>query len=291
MNDQLSTNIKVTIIQSELYWEDIDRNLGNFEHKINNISESPDIIVLPEMFNTGFTMHPDKCAEDIDGRTVNWLKEQAKKKNAVIIASLIIKESNSNKLSTINEERFYNRLIWMNPDGTFSKYDKRHLFRLGKENQFYTPGSEMLITHLKGWKFKPLVCYDLRFPVWAKNKLVNSESIINSQLSIVNSFDYDCLLYLANWPSSRIHAWRSLLVARAIENQSYVIGVNRIGKDGDGVAHCGDSLIIDYRGNILYDANSDVEALHTITLSLEELSQYRQKFAFALDWDKFKIDK
>ena len=271
-------DIVITLIQSNLQWEDTDANLLNFTRKIDLIKDDSDIIILPEMFSTGFTMNPEKCAEDMNGRTINWMKQQAKNKNAVILGSVIIKESISEQRIKNNKQLFYNRLIWMQPDGSYSKYDKRHLFRLGKETEFYKPGKEILITKWKGWKFRPLVCYDLRFPVWSRNKMVGNE------------YEYDCLIYIANWPKSRVYAWKSLMVGRAIENQAYALGVNRIGEDGNGVPHNGDSIAVDYKGNILHQFKSGEEEIITMKLSYVELINYRKKFAFGLDWDNFRIE-
>jgi omega-amidase len=284
MND-----IKITLIQSELYWEDIDRNLENFSQKIQKIEDNPDIILLPEMFNTGFTMNPEKCAEEENGKSLQWLKNAAKEKNCSIVCSLIIKEATQ---YPIPNTRYFNRLIWMNSDGSYSKYDKRHLFRLGKETKYYTPGKEILITELKGWKFRPLICYDLRFPVWSMNRLIDREESVSSfqpPASSFYSYDYDCLIYISNWPKSRSYAWKQLLIARGIENQSYAIGLNRIGNDGNGVQHSGNSLAVDYKGNIIYEFKPDMEEIQTVILSYDEMAEYRKKFAFGLDWDKFSI--
>jgi omega-amidase len=274
--------INITLVQSELYWEDIDRNLTNFSEKLHNIKDNPDIILLPEMFNTGFTMSPGKYAEEENGRTMQWMKKAAKEKDCTIVGSLIIKENAQN----------LNRLIWMNKDGSYSKYDKRHLFRLGKENIYYSPGKDILIAELKGWKFRPLICYDLRFPVWSRNKISNQSSVVSNQSNDLRlkTYDYDCLIYISNWPKSRTYAWKSLLIARAIENQSYAIGINRIGEDGNGVAHSGESLVVDYKGEIISELLTDAEDIKTVNLSYDELAEYRKKFAFALDWDKFTVN-
>ncbi len=263
MND-----IKITLIQSDLSWEDTDRNLDNFSNKLQSITDNPDIILLPEMFNTGFTMNPEKCAEDESGKSMQWLKNTAKEKNCTIVCSFIIKERN----------QFFNRLIWMNSDGSYSKYDKRHLFRLGNETKFYTPGNEILTTELKGWKFRPLICFDLRFPIWSMNSMVEDK------------YEYDCLIYVSNWPASRSYAWKELLIGRAIENQAYTIGLNRIGKDGNGVPHSGDSRAVDYKGNIICEFQPDAEETQTVILSHDQMTEYRQKFPFGLDWDKFTIN-
>lgn len=275
-------DIKLTLIQSDLIWEEIDRNLSNLDIKISSIKEDTDLVILPEMFSTAFTMNTEKFAEEVHGKTIEWMRKHASEKQCVIVGSLIVRENNS----------YFNRLIWMKKEGSYEKYDKRHLFRLGNENLYYTPGNEILITNLKGWKFRPLVCYDLRFPVWSKNKLIDKKNE-TTELRLTTydySYEYDCLIYIANWPSGRKNAWKSLLVARAIENQVYAIGVNRIGKDGNGVSHSGESIAVDYSGKIIYEFKSDVEEIKTIKLSYNDINTYRKYFAFGLDWDKFNIE-
>ena len=195
--------INVTLIQSDIIWEDKVSNLKNYQNKISQI-ESTDLIVLPEMFTTGFSMNPKDISETMSGETIQWMKSNASKMNSAICGSIIIEE----------DDKYFNRFIWVNPDGSICQYDKKHLFSFAGEDKNYTAGNEKIIIEYKGWKICPLVCYDLRFPVWSRN-----------------SEDYDLLIYVANWPTKRKLAWKSLLVARAIENQCYVIGVNRVGKD------------------------------------------------------------
>jgi predicted amidohydrolase len=262
-------DLKVSIIQSDLVWKDVQSNLASFEFDIDQINENTDLIVLPEMFNTGFVVDPEDVAEDMNGISLQWLKKQAQKKQAVICSSLIIQEN----------KNYYNRLIWMNPNGSFQFYNKRHLFSLGGEHHKFTGGAENLIVELKGWKIKLLVCYDLRFPVWAKNNYINGV------------YDYDMLIYIANWPASRRDPWMSLLKARAIENQAYVIGVNRIGTDGTGLAHAGDSNIYDAKGKKLVQHLGDTEFAETVMLSKSVLDNFREKFTVGLDWDRFSIEK
>lgn len=269
-------SLNVTLVQSNLIWEDREKNLLNFEEKINAINNPTDLIILPEMFNTGFTMNNKKSAEDMNGITMNWLSKIAAFKNCSITGSLIIKEG----------DFYFNRLIWMNRDGSFYKYDKHHLFRYGKENLNFNQGNESLTVELNGWKIKPLICYDLRFPVWSRNK-VNLQSTKHEARS--TEFDYDFLIYIANWPSPRKYAWKSLLIARAIENMSYAIGVNRIGTDGKGLEYKGKSLAIDFNGEILTELKNDAEEIQTIALSYEKLKSFRDTFGFYLDWDKFSI--
>ena len=255
-----SQNLRVTLIQSNLHWENIDANLSMFEQKISSV-ENTDVILLPEMFSTGFSMRPELFAEEMIGRTIEWMKNISAKKNVVLCGSAMIKDSG----------KYFNRLIWMQPDGIFFSYDKRHLFRMGEENNHYSSGSQKIIVEWIGWKICPLVCYDLRFPVWSRN-----------------TENYDLLLYLANWPERRIHAWKSLLVARAIENQCYTIGLNRVGEDGNKIYHSGDSSVIDMKGEIFFQKSHD-EIIHTIELSKSNLASYRKEFPVLLDRDEFDL--
>lgn len=255
-------NLKVTIIQANLIWENVEENLKYFSEKIKSLKEETDLIVLPEMFATGFSMKPNKFAK-FANLQIKWLSEHALMKNTVITGS-IIREVKGN---------FYNSLIWMKPDGTYDIYNKRHLFSFAGEDQYYAQGEKQLITNLKDWKIKPLICYDLRFPVWSRNKN-----------------DYDILIYVANWPEARIEAWKTLLHARAIENQAYVIAVNRVGDDGNGIAHSGDSLIIDPKGNVICDFETFKEGIETIELNYNALLTFRKKFPASNDADNFMIN-
>ena len=257
----MADKLNITIVQSDLVWENVDANLEMFSEKIAKITNT-DIVVLPEMFNTGFSMNSKNLAETVDGKSVNWLKQQAKNKNAVIIASLIIKDG----------EDYFNRLFWINPDGTYQYYNKRHLFRMANEHNYYTAGTDEIIINYKGWRIKPLICYDLRFPVWARNKN-----------------DYDLLIYVANWPERRAEPWKILLKARAIENQSYVVGVNRVGTDGNNVIFSGDSAIIDAYGKVISTIKAHEDTFESINISLSELNSFRKKFPVGLDADEFKI--
>jgi len=262
-------DLNISIIQSDLVWKDKAANMASFGYDIDQIKEEVDLIVLPEMFNTGFVIDPEVVAEEMEGESMRWMREQAKNRQAVVCGSLIIREN----------DNFYNRLFWMQPDGAYKQYDKRHLFSLGGEHKKFTGGTESLIVELKGWKIKPLVCYDLRFPVWAKNNYSNGV------------YDFDLLIYIANWPAARRDPWMSLLKARAIENQSYVIGVNRIGEDGNGLAHAGDSNIYDAKGKKLIQQAIDTEFTEIILLSKKMLDDFRRKFTVGLDWDRFSIEK
>jgi predicted amidohydrolase len=260
-------DLNITIIQSNLVWENKAANLSHFEKTINNISDMGDIVVLPEMFNTAFSMKPEIFSEPIESETHNWMQEIAQKYNTILAGSYMVNDDGS----------FYNRFIVMHPDGKYEKYDKRHLFRMGNEHKHFTAGSNELIFEIKGWKIKALICYDLRFPVFAKNNYSDGE------------YDYDALIYVANWPKVRNHIWQSLLLARSIENQAYVIGVNRIGKDGNGLEHAGSSCILNSKGEFIIEPRQDIEFTQTATLRYKELEDFRNKFTVGLDWDKFNI--
>ncbi|MCX6204015.1 MAG: amidohydrolase [Bacteroidetes bacterium] len=256
------STLSFSLIQASLFWEDKGANLDMLAKKILSIEEYTEVIVLPEMFNTGFSMQPKKFAETMDGPTVEWMRRLSAEKKAIITGSLMIQEG----------EQFFNRLIWMLPNGELGYYDKRHLFAFAGEDQHYTAGNKRLIASVKGWKINLQVCYDLRFPVWARQQ----------------GEEYDVLLYVANWPEKRNHAWKTLLTARAIENQCYTIGVNRVGMDGNNIAHSGDSLIVGPLGEVLYHCafNEDV---FTITLQKDELTNTRARFPFWKDADFFQI--
>jgi omega-amidase len=260
------SSLTVTLIQSDLKWEDKKANLAMFSNKINGIKEKTELIILPEMFSTGFSMRPEFLAETMEGETVKWMKATAQSKKAILTGSIIIED----------DGMYYNRLIWMLPNGEYGYYDKRHMFAYGEEDKHYTPGKKRLIASVKGWKINLQVCYDLRFPVWAR------------QQSADNTPEYDLLIYVANWPERRNHAWKTLLNARAIENQSYVIGVNRVGNDGNNIHHSGDSMIIDPLGTIIYHKAEEEDVL-TYTLQKETLNEVRNKFPFWKDADGFAL--
>lgn len=256
-------DLKITLIQTSLYWENPAANLAMLEEKLWQIPEPTDLIVLPEMFTTGFTMSAEQLAEPMNFTTFKWLKQQAEQMKAVICGSYIVKEGG----------KYFNRLVCMQPDGNFFLYDKRHLFRMANEHHTFTAGSERLIMEVKGWKICPLVCYDLRFPVWSRN-MHNA---------------YDLLLYVANWPVPRVAAWNILLQARAVENLCYVAGVNRVGEDGKGLHYPGNSAIINPKGETLHRMNKE-EAIHSEILSGEMLTKFREKFPAHLDADEFTIN-
>lgn len=255
-------NLKITVFQGYLFWENIDKNLQNISLRLSNIREKTDLIILPEMFNTGFTMNAEKLAEPMNGKTMIWMNKIAKQYECVVTGSLIIKDG----------ENYYNRLIWMRPDGKYQCYDKRHLFTLAKEDQTYTAGTNKLIVDLKGWKIFPVVCYDLRFPVWLRNV---DEA-------------YDLLIVVANWPERRALHWRTLLPARAVENEAYVIGVNRVGHDGNEIYHSGDSTCISPNGNVIY-YKRDEEDVYTFTIIADEVIKTRRAMPFLKDADVFAI--
>jgi len=271
--------MKVTIIQTNLLWEDSEKNISHFNHLINSISEKTDLIVLPEMFTTGFTMNPEKFAEKANGETLTWLKQKAKQKKCAITGSVAIKDKN----------KFYNRLFWVEANGELKVYNKRHLFRMAKEDKHYTAGNKKIITEIKDWKICPLVCYDLRFPVWSRNKFKSQNSKVKSQNVKEGVWDYDVLVFVANWPAVRSYPWKQLLIARAIENQCYVIGVNRIGKDGNNIDHSGDSMIINPRGEIISLTKANEESIETIELNRNYLEEFRKIFPVGFDADKFKL--
>jgi len=265
------STLTITGIQSTLHWEDKKANLQMFEEKIFSISKPTEIVVLPEMFSTGFSMQPEKLAETMNGETVQWMKQIASKKKVILTGSVIIEENGN----------YHNRLVWVLPNGQVGYYDKRHLFAYADEDEHYTPGEKRLIASVKGWKINLLVCYDLRFPVWSRQSPPPSGEVGRGP-------EFDVLIYVANWPERRVHAWTTLLRARAIENQCYVVGVNRTGDDGNKIHYTGESMAIDPMGEILYH-KKDEEDLFTVTLDRSVLEKTREKFPFWKDADNFKI--
>lgn len=259
-------DLSITLIQTKLFWEDIDANLAHFSKKIASITKPSHLIILPEMFSTGFSMNAAQFAEAMTGKAFRWMQEQAKKTDAVILGTLMIEDAG----------HYYNRLIWMRPDGSYEQYDKHHLFGLGAEDKTYTKGQKKLIVELDGWKICPMICYDLRFPVWSRNTLIDGEPA------------YDVLIYTANWPEKRTHHWNALLPARAVENQCYVIGLNRIGNDGNDIPHSGHSQIVGPDANYLY-IGIDMDEVATTRLSAEDLALKRRQFPFLKDADDFQL--
>jgi omega-amidase len=265
------SHLTFTLIQTNLHWEDKAANLQMLEEKIKSIQHPTQIIVLPEMFNTGFSMKPEEFAEPMTGPTVEWMKKMAAEKRVIVTGSLMASE-----LTEDGSTQYFNRLIWMLPNGQHGVYDKRHLFAYADEDKHYTAGTKRLIASVNGWKINLMVCYDLRFPVWARQQSTNDEP------------EFDVLIYVANWPERRVHAWKTLLNARAIENQCYVIGVNRTGNDGNNIYHSGSSMVVDAMGEVLYEKEHD-EDVFTITLSKEKLEEIRHKLPFLKDGDAFSI--
>ncbi|WP_207924623.1 nitrilase family protein [Pedobacter changchengzhani] len=256
-------NLKVTVFQAYVFWENIEKNLKNLTLRLSmGVREKTDLIVLPEMFNSGFSMNAAALAEEMDGKTMQWMEKMARLYDCVVTGSLIIKDG----------DKYYNRLIWMDKNGEYKHYDKRHLFGLGDEDKNYDQGKDKLIVELKGWKIRLAICYDLRFPVWLRN--VDQE--------------YDILLLVASWPDKRSSHWRALIPARAIENQCFVIGVNRVGHDGNQIYHSGHSMCIDPYGKTVYYKPED-EDLYTFSINYEELILNRRQFPFLKDADQFKI--
>lgn len=254
--------LHLALLQSDLHWQNPTANLAMFEEKIWQIKQQPDIIILPEMFTTGFTMEAKNLAEPMNLTTFKWLKQQAAQTQAALVGSYIVVENDA----------YFNRLVWMQPDGQYFTYDKRHLFRMANEHQTYTAGSQNILIEWKGWRIRPLICYDLRFPVWSRN--------------VDNA--YDLLIYIANWPVPRVNAWDTLLQARAIENLAYVAGVNRVGTDGKELNYCGNSAVYDFKGNTLY-YRPDEEETALVTIDKASLDDFRQKFPVYLDADSFHL--
>ncbi len=262
-------DLSITLIQSSLHWENSVANLAMFEEKIWKVEKPTDIIILPEMFSTGFSMKPAGLAEMMNQNTFRWMKQMASQTDALIIGSFIAKEKTN----------YFNRLLWMQPDGNFRVYDKRHLFRMADEHKVYTPGESKFIGTWKGWNIFPLVCYDLRFPVWSRNGWNSADKRMN----------YDVLIYVANWPKPRVSQWDALLRARAIENLSYTVGVNRVGEDGNGVPYNGHSTVVGPKGEEIFSAGES-EMVKTVKLSYSDLITHRTKFPAYLDADNFSID-
>lgn len=271
------STLTISLIQTHLHWENKPANLQMLEEKIMGIAAKTEIVVLPEMFSTGFSMRPEELAETMEGETVQWMKRVSAQKKVILTGSVIIKEEAAD-----GRVNYYNRLIWMLPNGNYGVYDKRHRFAYAGEDDHYTAGSKRLIASVKGWKINLLVCYDLRFPVWARQQTRNVSTSLNA------GPEYDVLVYVANWPERRIHAWKTLLQARAIENQCYVVGANRTGDDGNNIHYSGESMIIDPLGEVLY-TKKDEEDIYTITLEKEHLDSVREKFPFWKDADDFMI--
>ncbi|HCC70101.1 MAG TPA: amidohydrolase [Bacteroidales bacterium] len=255
--------MKITLVQSDIAWENKKTNFKKYESLLSGLSGKTDVVVLPEMFNTGFSMNSEELAEAMNGETVVWMREVSAETNYAILGSFIASDRG----------KYYNRLVFMKPDGDYCTYDKGHLFRMEKENMSYTKGNRTIIDSFKDWKFSLQICYDLRFPVWSRNK----------------NNGYDILVYIANWPAVRRNVWNTLLIARAIENQCFVVGVNRIGRDENSIDYCGDTKLVDPRGNIVANTKMNTEEVITGEISLDELRAFREKFPVWLDADNFEI--
>jgi len=256
------SDLNVTLIQFPILWENQAANIRRISKKLETIRERTDLVVLPEMFTTGFSMNAAALAEPMEGPSMEWMADRAGEMGCQLTGSLIISDG----------RRFFNRMIWMRPDGTYAYYDKRHLFRMADEHKHYSAGEQRVVVLLGRWRFCLQICYDLRFPVWSRNR-----------------GDYDALIYVANWPQLRSSAWTALLQARAIENQAYVIGVNRVGEDGTGKSYSGDSAVRGPMGELLSRFETGREAVETIPISLEALHSFREKFAVLQDADPFDI--
>lgn len=262
-------NLKITLVQSPLCWENADASLKHFDTLLEAKKPVSDLIILPEMFTTGFTMKPEKNAEKHEGKGLQWMKKKAAQYNCCITGSICVEENGN----------YFNRLYWVEKDGKYKYYNKRHLFRMGNEQIHYEGGTKKIITNINGWKILPLVCYDLRFPVWSRNKWTNDGQ----------DAEYDVLIYVANWPEVRNHPWKQLLIARAIENQCYVAGVNRIGADGNIMMHSGDSAVINPLGEVISKTKAHEESVETIELDMEFLQGLRKKFPVGMDSDSFEL--
>lgn len=258
----MQETLRVAAIQANLIWEESQLNRNNFEASMNDLPSEVDLIVLPEMFSTGFTMKPEKVAETMDGVTVQWMISQSVSRKVAMVGSLVIKEGSN----------YYNRAIFVHPNGTLDTYDKRHAFGLAGEDEEYTTGKEKLIVNYKGWRICPLICYDLRFPVWSRY-----------------NDDYEVLIYMANWPKPRIMAWDSLLKARAIENMSYCIGVNRVGADENNYEYIGHTSAFDVLGHQIGETEEARESYFIAELSMSDLHSTRKKLNFLNDRDQFDI--
>ncbi len=270
------SSLTFSLIQTNLYWEDKAANLSMLDEKITSIQEKTNVVVLPEMFSTGFSMRPEQFAETMDGETIEWMKKVAAEKNIILTGSLMMKDGTN----------YFNRMIWMLPNGHVGMYDKRHLFAKGDEHNYYTPGKKRFIASVNGWKINLQVCYDLRFPVWSR-QAINHEKFEGSEQP---NAEYDVLIYVANSPEKRVSAWKTLLQARAIENQCYVIGVNRVGNDGNNIYHSGDSMVVNEMGDVLYQKSHE-EDVFTISLDKESLVKTRTILPFLKDADSFSINE
>ena len=260
-------SLNIAYIQADLRWEDKAANIEHFSRLLEQGQPGTDLILMPETFTTAFPVDPKQFAEKEDGPTMAWLRQQAKAKNAVICTTFPLDI----------DGHYYNSLVWMRPDGSYELYFKRHTFTMGGEDKLVERGERQLLVELKGWRIRPMVCYDIRFPVWARNRYADGQ------------YEYDLGFYLANFPDSRMNVWHTLLQARAIENQAYWMGVNRVGEDAHGLHYSGESQVINPRGLVISKAEPYQEAVLHCTLDGEALQRFRQKFPLGPDWDKYTI--
>jgi len=266
------TSLDITMVQTAPQWESIEENLLHFTSLLAGCPKT-DVVVLPEMFTTGFSMRSGALAQSMEGSAIAWMADTAGRLDAHMCGSLIIESDGA----------YWNRLLWMSPSGDYRTYDKRHLFRMSNEHDHYSAGNERLSVTLNGFTICPLICYDLRFPVWSRNG-----GSLGTDVRGTTESDYDLIIYVANWPKARSEHWRTLLRARSIENLCYTVGVNRIGTDGNNIAYQGDSMTVDFRGEILTPLNSK-ESIVTVSIDLDLLAKYRSGFPAYLDADRFKL--
>ncbi|WP_290798379.1 nitrilase family protein [Flavihumibacter sp. UBA7668] len=277
------SSLTITTIQSALHWEDPETNRRMFEEKMDAVAEKMELVILPEAFTTGFSMNPVKLAEPMNGPTLDWMKRVAARKKIILTGSVFIEEGG----------QYFNRLLWVLPNGQVGQYDKRHLFAYAGEDKQFSAGHRRLVASVKGWRIFLQICYDLRFPVWSRQQVPSHPPGATGRVPPVGyhppgQAEYDLLITVANWPERRNQAWKTLLAARAIENQAYVVGVNRVGEDGNGIYHSGDSMILDPLGSHLY-LKEHQEDIFTITLEKENLDKIRQQLPFLGDADAFTI--
>ena len=259
--------MKLTYIQADLQWQNKQANLNHFDELLKEVPSETDLVLLPETFNTAFPVDPKEFAETADGPTMLWMKQKAQELNAVVCGTLLLEV----------DGHYHNSLVWMRPDGSFELYHKRHTFTLGGETLPVERGSDSLIVELKGWRIKLMICYDIRFPVWSRNHYQDGR------------YEYDLGIYLANFPASRMDVWNTLLSARAIENQAYFVGVNRVGEDPEGVRYSGCSQLLNAKGEMLNMARPSMEAVVPCELDYEKLQSFREKFPVGKDWDSFQL--
>lgn len=262
--------LKITLVQTDLIWENPQENLKALEEFLTALPNDTDVVVLPEMFTTGFSMNAENISSTwtSENKILHWLQQKARQYNAAFTGTIPVRDKN----------HFYNRLLWVEPDGNCQFYDKRHTFSFAGEDKVYSKGDNKLLIHWRGWRICPLICYDLRFPVWSRNRINNDTA------------DYDLLIYVANWPSVRNYPWRQLLIARSIENVSYVAGCNRIGTDANGHEYSGHSMVIDFKGAIITQPSENISTLLTATCDFKELQNFRNKFPALRDSDTFRIE-